>query len=176
MLMVSGPSLCVRMVLIRPHPCVFYSNAYSQASNEPFRQAQQSALPAAVEGNADAVVEAVIVVVCQSAGPGVPATFGARGSATETHHCRMKYAKRSHMTRETLHEMIDRIPESEIVTVQKALDRFARDAAFRSALSAPPDDEPVTAGDAEAIARAWADVRAGRVVSHDDVLREFGIR
>jgi hypothetical protein len=48
------------------------------------------------------------------------------------------------MTRETLHEMIDRIRESEIVTVQRALQRLPKDASFRAALSAPPDDEPVT--------------------------------
>ncbi len=31
------------------------------------------------------------------------------------------------------------------------------------------------AGDGEAIAKAREDVRAGRAVSHDDVLREFGL-
>ncbi len=79
------------------------------------------------------------------------------------------------MTRDQLHEMIDRIPESDIAAAQQALARLARDASFRAALSAPPDDEPVTAGDANAIARAWADIQASRVVSHDEVLREFGI-
>lgn len=80
------------------------------------------------------------------------------------------------MTRERLHEMIDRIPESYIAAAQQALERLAKDASFRAALSAPADDEPVTAGDASAIARALADVKAGRTVSHDEVLREFGIR
>jgi hypothetical protein len=80
------------------------------------------------------------------------------------------------MTREALHELIDRIPDSEIVAAQRLLEHLARDASFRSAMSAPPDDEPVTAGDAEAIGRARRDLEAGRVVSHDDVLREFGIR
>ena len=80
------------------------------------------------------------------------------------------------MTRETLHELIERIPESEIVAAQRVLERLARDAAFRAAMSAPPDDEPVTAGDAEAIARSRRDLQAGRVVSHDEMLSEFGIR
>ena len=53
---------------------------------------------------------------------------------------------------------------------------FDTSAAFRAALSAPPDDEPVTRGDAEAIERANQDVQAGRVVSHDEILREFGIQ
>jgi hypothetical protein len=80
------------------------------------------------------------------------------------------------MTREALHELIDSIPESEIVAAQRVLERFARDAAFRAAMFAPPDDEAVTAGDAEAVVRARKDLQAGRVVSHDEVLREFGIR
>jgi hypothetical protein len=54
------------------------------------------------------------------------------------------------MTREALHELVDRIPESEIIAAQRVLERLASDASFRAAMSAPPDDEPVTAGDAEA--------------------------
>ena len=80
------------------------------------------------------------------------------------------------MNREALHELIDSIPESEIVAAQRVLERIARDAAFRAAMSAPQDDEAVTAGDAEAVVRARKDFKAGRVVSHDEVLREFGIR
>jgi len=80
------------------------------------------------------------------------------------------------MTRETLHELVDHITESGIVAAQRLLERLATDVSFRTALSAPPDDEPVTAGDVESIARARADLQAGRVVSHDDVLREFGMR
>jgi hypothetical protein len=80
------------------------------------------------------------------------------------------------MNRAALHELIDRIPGSEIVAAQRVLERLASDAAFRAAMSAPPDDEPVTAEDAEAIARARREIQAGIVVSHDEVLREFGIR
>jgi hypothetical protein len=80
------------------------------------------------------------------------------------------------MNREALHELIDRIPESELVAAQRVLERLARDAAFRAAMSAPPDDEPVTAGDSEAIARARRDLQAGKVVSHDEILLEFEIR
>jgi hypothetical protein len=80
------------------------------------------------------------------------------------------------MTRETLHELIDRIPEGEIAAAQRFLEFLATSAAFRATLSAPPDDEPVTKGDAESIARAHRDVRAGRVVSHEEILREFEVR
>ena len=70
------------------------------------------------------------------------------------------------MTREALHEQIDCIPESGIIAAQRLLERLARDAAFRAAMSAPPDDEPVTAGDAEAIARAGRDLQAGMTWFH----------
>jgi hypothetical protein len=80
------------------------------------------------------------------------------------------------MSREVLHKLIDRIPEGEILAAQRFLEYLARSAAFRAALSAPADDEPVTDGDADAIARAQGDLRAGKVVSHQEVLREFGVR
>jgi hypothetical protein len=78
------------------------------------------------------------------------------------------------MSRETLHNLIDRIPEEELSAAQRFLEYLASNQAYRAALAAPPDDEPVRSGDAEAIAKAREDVRAGRIVSHDDVLREFG--
>jgi hypothetical protein len=79
------------------------------------------------------------------------------------------------MTRETLHELIDRIPEEEIAAAQRLLEFLAASAAFRATLSAPLDDEPVTKGDADAIERAHRDVQAGKVVSHEEILREFGV-
>jgi hypothetical protein len=80
------------------------------------------------------------------------------------------------MTRESLHELIDRIPEEQIAAAQRFLEALATSAAFRAARSAPSDDEPITSGDAEAIARSQRDIQAGKVVSHEDVLREFGVR
>ena len=80
------------------------------------------------------------------------------------------------MSRDTLHHLIDRIPDGELPAAQRFLEYLASNPAYRAALAAPPDDEPVTSGDAEAIAKASEDERAGRVVSHDDVLREFGLR
>jgi hypothetical protein len=80
------------------------------------------------------------------------------------------------MTRKVLHELIDRIPEGEIVAAQRFLEYLASGAAFRATLSAPPYDEPVTIGDAEAIVRAHQDIQAGKVVSHEEILREFGVR
>jgi hypothetical protein len=80
------------------------------------------------------------------------------------------------MNRHTLHQLVDRIPEEELSAAQRFLEYLAVSPAHRAALSAPADDEPVTANDAAAMARAQEEVRSGKVVSHDDVLREFGLR
>jgi hypothetical protein len=80
------------------------------------------------------------------------------------------------MSRHTLHELVDRIPEEELHAAQRFLEYLAVSPAYRAALSAPPDDEPVTKGDAVAIARAQEELRKGRTIPHDDVLREFGLR
>jgi hypothetical protein len=80
------------------------------------------------------------------------------------------------MTRDVLHDLVDRIPEDELPAAQRLLESLAGSPAYRAALAAPPDDEPVTEADAAAIARAREEVCAGRVVSHDEILREFGLR
>jgi len=78
------------------------------------------------------------------------------------------------MPLERLHTLIDRIPEAEISAALRFLEYLASTPAFRTATLALPDDEPVTQGDAEAIARARRDIESGSVVSHDEIVREFG--
>jgi hypothetical protein len=80
------------------------------------------------------------------------------------------------MSRDALHDLIDQIPEAELPAAQRFLEYLAVNPAYRAALSAPPDDEPVTEADAAAIARAREEVRLGKGISHDEVLREFGVR
>jgi hypothetical protein len=80
------------------------------------------------------------------------------------------------MSRDALHELIDRIPEAEIGAAQRYLEYLSISPAYRAALGAPQDEEPVTEGDAQAISRARNDIEAGRVVSHDEILREFGLQ
>ncbi|MBC8165093.1 MAG: hypothetical protein H7Y20_04370 [Bryobacteraceae bacterium] len=79
------------------------------------------------------------------------------------------------MNRDTLHSLIDRIAEVEVPAAQRFLEYLATTPAYRAARLAPPDDEPVTASDNNSIARARADMEAGLVTTHDDVLREFGL-
>ena len=79
------------------------------------------------------------------------------------------------MSRDTLDELIDRIPESELPAARRFLEYLASSPVYRTALLAPPDDEPVTEGDAQAIRNAFDEIHAGRTVSHDKILREFGL-
>ena len=77
------------------------------------------------------------------------------------------------MTREALHELIERIfRKTRSPRLNASWNTSAGSAAFRATLSAPPDDEPVTDGDAESIARAHRDIGVGKAVSHEGVLRE----
>ena len=80
------------------------------------------------------------------------------------------------MSRAPLHELIGRLPEDELPAAQRFLEFLAAGPAYRAALSAPPDDEPVTEADAVALSRVREEVRAGKVVSHYEILREFGLR
>ncbi|HYL73237.1 MAG TPA: hypothetical protein VEU96_03480 [Bryobacteraceae bacterium] len=80
------------------------------------------------------------------------------------------------MSRDTLHDLIDRIPEEELPAAKRFLEYLVVSPAYRTALLAPQDDEPVTRADASAIERARDEVRSGKIVSHDEVLREFGLR
>jgi hypothetical protein len=79
------------------------------------------------------------------------------------------------VSRDPLHALIDRIPEGELPVAQRFLEFLASSPAYRAALCAPVDDEPVTEGDASAILNARAEIRAGKVVAHGEMLREFGL-
>jgi hypothetical protein len=79
------------------------------------------------------------------------------------------------MSRDILHDLVDRIPEEELPAAQRFLEYLAVNPAYRAALSAPVDDEPVTDTDAAAILRGRDEERAGKVISHEEMLREFGL-
>jgi hypothetical protein len=79
------------------------------------------------------------------------------------------------MSRDALYDLIDRIPEDELPAAKRFLEYLLVNPAYRTALTAAPDDELVTGADAAAIARARKEVRLGKVVSHDEILREFGL-
>lgn len=79
-------------------------------------------------------------------------------------------------TKERLHQLIDRIPESSSGRIEEYLEYFLEtgDPVLAALKSAPVDDEPVTEDERAAAAEGWDDYRAGRVVSHEAIKREFG--
>jgi hypothetical protein len=79
------------------------------------------------------------------------------------------------MSRNSLHDLIDRIPEEEVPAAKRFLEYLTISPAYRSALTASPDDEPLTQADVSAMVRAREEVRTGKVHSHDEILREFGM-
>ena len=80
------------------------------------------------------------------------------------------------MNRDTLHQLIDRIAEADLVAARRFLEYLVVNPVFRAVQAAPIDDEEVTPGDAEAMSRVETEMEAGRISSHEDVLREFGLR
>lgn len=49
------------------------------------------------------------------------------------------------------------------------------DPVLRSLLNAPPDDEPYTEEEREQDAEAMAALERGEGISHEEILREFGL-
>ncbi len=80
-------------------------------------------------------------------------------------------------TRDDLHQLIEELPESDLPLYLGLLDRYRHgedDPLLRKLLLAPFDDEPVTEEERAAVEEALEDIRHGRVVSHEEIMREFG--
>lgn len=82
--------------------------------------------------------------------------------------------------RETLHTLVDELPEPELRPARRFLEYLRLQAAdpLRAVLDAAPlDDEPVTDDDLAAIREGLEEKAAGEVVPHEEVkrlLREAG--
>ena len=79
--------------------------------------------------------------------------------------------------KEELYRLVDELPESELHTAKRFLEylRNMGDPVLRAMLEAPEDDEPETEEERVAIVEAQEDFKAGRVVSHEELKREFGL-
>lgn len=75
--------------------------------------------------------------------------------------------------RERLHRLIDQLTETELNHIERVLGDGQPDLGTATLAEATEDDEPVTPEDEAALAEAYADVAAGRVVSHDDARRRL---
>lgn len=77
--------------------------------------------------------------------------------------------------KERLYKLIDELPEHEASAAARYLEYLRdREAGLpRSLRDAPLDDEPVTKDELAALGEAEEDFAAGRVVSHEEIRREF---
>jgi len=78
--------------------------------------------------------------------------------------------------REQAHELINRLPEGQIPALVGLLETIV-DPLAAALRNAPVDDEPLTAEEEQALARAdvWLEQRGGRGIPHEEVLAEFGL-
>jgi hypothetical protein len=79
--------------------------------------------------------------------------------------------------RDHLHRLVDTLPESEIERAERVLEalRLVADPPYRPLEDAPFDDEAETPEERAAVAEARGDVAAGRVVSHEEARRRWGL-
>jgi hypothetical protein len=79
-------------------------------------------------------------------------------------------------TRDELHQIIDRLPEADLEEAKRALEKLTRRSSLATLLTnAEIEDEDISPEEDAAVAEAWADVAAGRVVSDKDVRHELGL-
>ncbi|MCU1334551.1 MAG: hypothetical protein JWO19_132 [Bryobacterales bacterium] len=77
--------------------------------------------------------------------------------------------------RSELHQLLDRIPDQEIDAARNYL-RSLVDPVEAALLTASEDDEPLSAHERAALAEAERRQRRGEsVISHDEILGEFGL-
>lgn len=82
------------------------------------------------------------------------------------------------MERESLHRLIDELPEGELNAARRYLE-FIREKgtdSVRWALDhAPVDDEPERDEERQGVQEAEEDIRSGRTMSTDELKRELGL-
>lgn len=81
------------------------------------------------------------------------------------------------MTRESLHRLVDALPEEDIPTASRVLEalRATADPVRQALDSAPEDDEAETPEEAAAVASAWKERRQGKTLTTEEVRRQLGL-
>jgi hypothetical protein len=76
------------------------------------------------------------------------------------------------------HELIDRLPDSQIGTAVRFLEFMLLDPIARAVAAAPPDGEPVTEQDRRRLhaGQAWFAQRCGKGIPMEEVLAGFGLK
>jgi len=78
-------------------------------------------------------------------------------------------------SRDSLHRLVDALPETEFVRAERMLEVLKETAApsLYTLESAPEDDEAETPEEAAAVAEAWRDHRAGKSLTTEELKREL---
>ena len=74
------------------------------------------------------------------------------------------------------HELIERLPDSQIVTAVRFLEFMMLDPVSRSLATAPLDDEPLTEEEEQALNASKEWFKHNQGISHDEILAEFGLK
>ena len=79
--------------------------------------------------------------------------------------------------KDELHRLVDELPQKELHGAKRFLEylRNMGDPVLRALSEAPEDDEPETQEEKAAVAEAYEDFKAGRLIPLDDVKREFQV-
>lgn len=73
------------------------------------------------------------------------------------------------------HELIDQLDAAQVSAVVPLLQFMLLDPVSRSLAAAQAESEPVSSEEATALDQARASLDRGQGISHEDILREFGL-
>ena len=86
-------------------------------------------------------------------------------------------ANESDAVKRQIKDLIDGMPPDELLVIKRFIQyvRDMEDPFLRNLAEAPWDDEPLSDEDMAALAEAKEDIKAGRLIPHEEVMREFGL-
>jgi hypothetical protein len=84
-------------------------------------------------------------------------------------------AQESGGEKQRAHELIDQLEPAQVAAVVPLLQFMLLDPVARSLAAAPVEQEAVSAEEADGLDRARASLDRSQGISHEDVLREFGL-
>ena len=87
-------------------------------------------------------------------------------------------ANESDAVKRQIKDLIDGMPPDELLVIKRFIQyvRDMEDPFLQNLAEAPWDDEPLSDEDMAAIAEAKEDIKAGRLIPHEEIMREFGLR
>jgi hypothetical protein len=74
-----------------------------------------------------------------------------------------------------LHQLVDQLPDEQVTAALGYMHYLCADPVLLSLLNASADDEPYTENQRNRDADAEASIAGGDGISHEEVLREFGL-